>query len=399
MFSCIFPKFRFLFCIVFWLIHSVLHAQFLDEFDRDQVEPWFYFTGDGEVRMEFVPHDGFARIGIDAREDRHNVWWSIIKRNIAEEVDLAQLQQSGYELRVQARIRLSHAPRRINFMINTQRTTDFHEHLAEFDIADAQTWHTISYTTRGLDVMPGDSLYVQLGVTDWGGAQYEVDIDSYRADVVKLSETPPDVGEPLIYHAPVPPLTSFSQSLSASQCALIRQDFPEVNFSDWHWSGPDGTFPLLSVNGAQWLVVRWDVSHLTSPLVESLGVLELRLHSHASGGRYVDAYGEDLGIEFGKLRVIEILNADPRWKRDSVTYDSLTQGLPYEQVFNEQMTYDVDLATDERGYLRLTLSRPVMQRLLDGTTQGLLIRPLGAVSANFFPADVDAPKLYFHLKE
>lgn len=399
MLKSICPVFRFVSGIFLLALASVLNAQFLDEFDRGQIEPWFFFTGDGEVAMDFVPHDDFARIRIDAREDRHNVWWSIIKRNIAEEVDLSQLQQPGYELRVQARIRVSHAPRRVNFMINTQRTTDFHEHLAEYDIAETQTWHTLSYTTRDLDVRPGDSLFVQLGVTDWGGAQYEVDIDAYRADVVKLSEAEPDVGEPLTYHAPVPPLISFSESLSASHCALIRQDFPEVNFSNWRWNGPEGSHPLLSVNGSQWIVMRWDVSHLSSAQVDSLGVLQLRLHSHASGGGYVDTYGEDLGVEFGKLRVIEILNADPQWQSDSVTYASLTQGLPYEQVFNEQMTYDVDLAPDEQGYLRLTLSRPVMQRLLDGTTQGLLIRPLGAVSANFFSGDSDdSPKLYFNLK-
>ena len=170
-------------------------AQFVDTFDDGDVEGWDFFTGDGVATMDFVAHDGFARLSVDATDDRHNVWWAILKRPVSEFVDLERLADPGTELRVEARIRLSDAPRRVNIMINTNRTTDFHEHLAEFDVADTTDWHTISYTTTDLDARPGDTLYVQLGVTDWGLGTYHLDLDAYRAAVV---DTPAeaDLGEP-----------------------------------------------------------------------------------------------------------------------------------------------------------------------------------------------------------
>ena len=47
-----------------------------------------------------------------------------------------------------------------------------------------------------------------------------------------------------------------------------------------------------------------------------------------------------------------------------------------------------------------TISEPVLQRLLDGTTKGLAIRPLGAVVASFYSMEYKggkyAPVLHFN---
>ena len=47
----------------------------------------------------------------------------------------------------------------------------------------------------------------------------------------------------------------------------------------------------------------------------------------------------------------------------------------------------------------LTVSRPVLQRLIDGRTQGLALRPLGALTATFHASEstTPSPRLLFTL--
>lgn len=373
-------------------------AQFVDRFDGPKVEGWFTIAGDGDAVIEVEQRDGVLRMNLDATADRHNVWWTCIKRDISSFVDLRKLKNPKYELRVEAKVRPSHAPRRVNFMINTQRTTNFHEHLREYELADTTHWRTISMTTRDLDVVPGDSLFVQLCATDWGPGRYHVEVDEYRADVVRRDRAADDDGEPLVYHPPVPDLESFTHHIPVAHDSVIDAGFPQVNFNDWHITEHDGEARVLTVSSSQWIVLRWDYKPLLGMMVDGSGVLELTTASLAIGGDYISAFGQDLGEEFGKVRVIEILGGDPDWDQRTVTYESLLRGAPYEEVFNTQMVIDLELASRAGEKSLFTLPRPVVQRLLDGTTKGLLIRPLGALVGSVYASE-DAsgrgPKLHF----
>jgi hypothetical protein len=73
-------------------------------------------------------------------------------------MDLSVMQKPGHEFRIEARVRSSHAPRRINLQIQTQRTTDYDSNLMEFDIPDTSNWRTFSMTTHGFDASPGDTI-------------------------------------------------------------------------------------------------------------------------------------------------------------------------------------------------------------------------------------------------
>ncbi len=394
---------RVLFFFFILFIYNISQAQFLDEFKKDHIEDWFFFTGDGNAGMDFVQKDGYARILIDATKDEHNVWWAIIKRNISPELDLGKLQDPNFELRVEARVRLSDAPRRINFMINTQRTINFHEHLKEYDIADTSDWHIISMTTKNLDVIPGDTLYVQLGVTDWGLETYHVDIDYYRADIVDIDHIEPDKGEPLTYHPPVPDVNTFSHKLNVAHDALIHTDFPGVNFNDWHVNDHERKELLLTTGANQWTVLRWDFSEYKKADADGAALLELTTHSVLSGGDYTSLYGEDLGMEFGKVRIIEIIGGDTEWDQNRVTYTNFLNGSNLSDVINGQMIFDTELSGSMGSKNYITLSRPVIQRLIDGKTKGLLIKPLGGIIASFYPSenpDVHLrPKLYFNIRK
>ena len=394
---------KLLFFLLTLILPGISQAQFLDRFDRDDIEGWFFFTGDGDATMDFVQKKDCARILVDATRDKHNVWWAIIKRDISSYLDLQKLESPDFELRVEARVRVSDAPRRINFMINTQRTTNYHEHLLEYDIPDTTGWHTISMTTKNLDAAPGDTLYVQLGVTDWGLDKYHVDVDYYRADIVSVDRAEPDKGEPLPYHPPVPGTDTFSHQLAVKHAALINRDFPEVKFNDWHIKEQGRDVPILTVSAKQWAVLRWDFGNYAESQAAGLALLELTTQSILRGGDYIGAYGNDLGMEFGKVRVVEIIGGDPVWDQDEVTYSSLIQGKSLSDIFNSQMVFDAELAEEPGSKNYITISRPVLQRLMNGETKGLLIKPLGALIVSFYKSDNETgnlgPKLHFNIRK
>lgn len=378
------------------------YSQFIDHFDKDSIEGWFFFTGDGDATMDFVQRNAYARMIVDGRRDKYNVYWALIKRDVTKSLDLSKLNDPVYELRVEARVRVHNAPRRLNFMVNTQRTTDYHKDLMEFDIPDTVNWHVISMTTRDLDAIPGDTLYVQLAATDFGHEKYYIDIDYYKADIVNINTAGPDKGVQVPYHPPVPDVHTFSEHLTVDHDCMINLDFPDVNFHNWFAQEAGKSVRLLTVNANQWIILRWDFDRYKDNLVNGAGVFEITTHSVFKGGDYDRFYGNELGMEFGKIRIIEILGGDPVWNQTGVTYNSLLNGGGYNDVFNTQMVYDTEIVMEKGGKNYITISQPVLQRLINGTTKGLLIRPLGAVDATFYDSEnstESAPKLHFNLKK
>lgn len=385
------------------LFAGVCQAQFVDNFDKKELEGWFYFTGDGNAGMEFRQQpDGYATIYIDATRDPHNLWYAITKRNIAPYLDLKKLKSTGTELRVEARVRTHHAPRRVNFMVNTQRTTDFHHDLMEFELPDT-SWHMISMTTKNLDAVPGDSLFVQFNVTDFGWDRYQVDIDYFRADIINVKKAGPDKGIQIPYHPPIPALNTFLQQIAVHQDVLINSDYPDINLNDWEVREKDGIASVLTVSGNQWAILRWDLARYKGAKAAGAGLLELTTQAVAAGGNYGEVYGAQLGEEFPRLRVIEIFGGPAEWEQERVTYHNFMQGEAYAAVFNTQMIYDVEPDNRPGHKNFITISQPVMQRLLDGTTKGLLLRPLGAMNASIYASENQGgeagAKLYFNIEE
>lgn len=364
-----------------FLFTPLADADFADDFNHS-VAGWQTLTGDGEAQLTLIPMDGFARMQVDATKDHHNIYWTIIKRDVAPSLDMEKLKSPDYELRVEARVRASHAPRRVNFMINTQRTTDYHQHLREYDLDQTTDWQVISMTTRNLDAEPGDQVNVQLGVTDWGPGQYHLDVDYYRAEVVPVKNAKADLGEPLVYHPAIPALESFKHHLKVNQDVSINAAFPLVNFNNW----TSGNTRVFTVSAGQYPLLRWDLQNFRGQKAMGAAVLELTTESIQKGGNYVAALGEDFGIEFDKVRVFEILGGETNWQQNTVTFKSFTQGKDLQSTINGQMIFDTEVAP-ANGKTRVTIPRPVLQRLLDGTTHGLLLQPLGALEVSFYDSE------------
>lgn len=387
--------------LLFLFVSTISSAQFFDSFDKEKIEGWFFFTGDGAVTMDFIQRDGYASIFVNATKDKHNVYWALIKRDVTSYLDLSKLKDTSYQLRVEAKVRVHNAPRRLNFMVNTNRTTNFHIDLMEFDIPDTTNWHVISMTTKKFDAHPGDTVYVQLAATDFGIGMYYVDIDYYRVEIINVNEAGPDIGELVPYHPPIPGVNTFSNHLNVVHDCLINSDFPDVNFNDWHVKEREGDANVLTINANQWAVLRWDFDKYKNTKINGAGLLELTTQSVFLGGNYIQTYGEDFGMEFGKIRVIEILGGDPAWDQNKVTYNNFMTGNDYAGVFNEQMIYDFEVSDKPGNKNFITISKPVLQRLIDGKTKGLLLRPLGAIDASFYASEnqsmENSPKLHFNI--
>lgn len=379
--------------IILWW--HVAPAQFREDFNSP-VSPedkgWTFATGDGTVDMKFVQGQGFASVLIDATADKRNLWWALIRREI-KEIDVDLLSKPNYEIRSEARIRVSHAPRRVNLHFNHQRTTDFHSHLMEYDIPDSTEWHVISLTTKNFEVQPGDRINAQMALMDWGQRIFQVDIDYFKVDVVRSDTVGPDLGRQLPYHPPLEEPGSFSYHVPVQENAMLDTQYPDVNFK--HWTLVDSPETgMLHVGGSQLVILRWDLSELKDRKIARSGLLELPVHSVQRSSDYTK--------DFGMVRISEIIGGQPAWTQQDVTLDSFGGGKVMPELINEQMTLDYEILIDHNGSAFFTISYPVLQRLIDGLTLGLAIKPLGAVSATFFSSGVnqkETTKLHFDLEE
>ena len=382
-----------------WLCGSA-SAQFREDFngplklDPEGVKGWSFFAGEGKATMDFTQGDGFASISVDATKDRRGVWWALIKRKVSDVLDLSRLKDPGWALRVEARIRVSEAPRRVNLHFNTQKTVDFDTHLMEYDIADAGTWHTISMTTHGFDARPGDTVNAQMALMDWGLGKYRVDIDYFKVDVVNAAQAGPDLGDPVPYHPPVADPNSFARKMTAAEEGVIDLQNPDVNFKNWYVLEGGQRTDVLTVSGSQVVILRWDFSGLVGKNVSGSGLLEMTT-------KLVERTSDDLP-DFGQVRVVEIVGGDPHWTRTAVTANSLYQGRPPDLVLVPQMIIDWPVTEGDGGKTYFTISRPSLQRLIDGKTLGLALRPLGALNASLYSKRDQggkfAPRLLFNIK-
>ena len=375
------------------------NGQFIENFESTIPEAatttpkgWGYATGDGQATMEFIQSNGYASILVDASQDKQNIWWALIKIQVPG-LNIEQLIKPEYELRVEARIRTSHAPRRVNLHFNHQRTTDFHSHLMEYDIPDTWNWHTISMTTKDFEVQAGDRINAQLALMDWGNGVYRIDIDYFKVDVVNRENSGMDLGKPLSYHPPLEKPVTFKYHIPVIEDAIVDQDFPDMNFNNWRACDADNT-QLLATGGSQIILLRWDTEEYKGRKVSRSGLLELVTHSLERSPDYQK--------DFGMVRIAEIIGGDPLWEQKLVSYNQLRQWKPIQNVINTQMVIDSEVSQKNGSTTLFTLSRPVVQRLIDGETLGLAIKPLGAVHATFKSMEIKggqfAPKLHFDLE-
>jgi hypothetical protein len=377
---------------------SPIWAQFFDGFDNLKLDPdngWFFKAGDGTATMDFRQGgSGYASIFVDGTTDRRGIWWALIERKVSDNMDLALLQKPGHEFRIEARVRSSHAPRRINLQVLTQRTTDYESQLMEYDIPDTDKWYTFSMTTHNFDAKLGDTIFGHMALMDWGLEKYRLDVDYIKVDIVDTATVGPDKGEAVPYHPPIANPKGFSQKIPVVADSSIDIENTDVNSNDWYVQDATGKrINLLTVDGTHYLILRWDLRKFAGKKVAGHGLLELTTHSVQQKGERIK--------DFGIVRVVEILGGDPNWDQTTVTTDSFCHYQPLNRVLNTQMIIDWPITEGDGGRTYLTIGHPVLQRLIDGKALGIAIKPLGAINASFYSIEDENGKnsaqLYFNL--
>ncbi len=381
-----------LICTVFFSQTPTIKAQFLETFQGETSVEWISFTGSGEAVSSLERKDSWLQFKVDATDDTQNVWWAIVQTTLTDQLDLEPFAdpESDYGLRMEARVRVSHAPRRFNMQLRTDRYEGNYAGLMEFDIPDKDRWHTVSMTLEHLDIRPGDRITPHLAMMDWGPFIYTMEIDYVKVDVVNLSERSEDLGEQVVYPPPVPQPNEFENSMAATESGMVDRHYPDLNKRGW----VAGDTPVLTLDNTKIVLLRWDLSEIEGRNTDGYGMLELTPFS------FYQTTDTDR-IEFDKIRMVEILAGDPIWNRDSVTFNSFLQGEPLESVLNTQMIHDFVLPSKKDEPLYIHLPRPVMQRLIDGKTKGLAFYPLGSLQASFYlgqDAGGSGPRLYYNLE-
>lgn len=386
--------------LLFVVLSGTANAAFIDDFNSPQLaidsnasKGWAFFTGDGTATMTFDKGgEGYATMHVDGTTDRRGIWWALIKRDVSEGLNTKLLDRPGYAIRIEARVRLHTAPRRINLSLNTPHTSDFHKDLTEFDFDDTE-WHTISFTDPDLHVKPGEPVYAQLAMMDWGLEKYAVDIDYFKVDVVNVKRAGPDLGVLVPYHPPVADPKSFHESVSVVHDATIDLANPDVNLNNWYVREGSENKRIVTINGTQYVILRFDLSAFKGKHIADHGLLEVTTQS-------VQRTADEIK-DFGQLRVVEILGGDPSWDQKTVTVASLCKGQPITRVLNTQMIIDWPIAEGDGAKTYFTISKPVLQRLIDGKTLGIAIKPLGSINASIYSMEQDggasAARLLFNL--
>ncbi|MFW5657544.1 MAG: hypothetical protein ACOCXS_01785 [Bacteroidota bacterium] len=381
--------------LLFFCMLQGVKAQFIDHFNKQALDQaWTTYTGDGYATSTFVQGPEHAAFHVDATHDSLNIWWAIIRRPV-EKIDLNKLIKPENELRVEARIKVSHAPRRVNLHFNHQRTTDFHGNLKEFYIPDTSDWHVISMTTEAFDVQKGDNIYVQLAMMDWGLEKYEVLIDYIKVEVVKNEMVEKDLGLPLAYHPEIPKPGELNEHVPVIQDVTIDKRFTGYNFNGWQDAFSSSGDYINPVGHGQILIMRADLTSYKNKQANGLGLLEMHVYHLERSPDYIK--------DFGMVRLVEIIGGPCEWDQEHVTYYTFTANRDKEIIFNGQMIIDVDLTETNNKTVYFAIPEPVIQRLIDGQTRGLALFPLGAVHASFYDSESEnikvRPILHFNLKK
>jgi hypothetical protein len=389
----------FLICLAAFLFLGQASAQFIDDFnspsvqtDPDGTKGWMFLAGDGTATMNFRQGgDGYASIFVDGTTDKRGIWWALVERKVSDKMDLSLMQKPGHEFRIEARIRVSHAPRRVNLQVATQRSTDDDANLMEYDIPDTTSWHVISMTTHNFDAKPGDTVIGHMALMDWGLEKYRVDVDYIKVDIVDATTAGPDKGDPIPYHPPIANPATFAKVVPVAQDSMIDLRNSDVNENDWSVQDrAKGKINLLTVDETHHVILRWDLSAFVGKKVAGQGLLELTTYSAQSKSEHVK--------DFGLVRVVEILGGDPKWEQQTVTTDSFCQYEPLDRVLNTQMIIDWPVSPGDGAKTYLTISRPVLQRMIDGKTHGIAIKALGAINASFYPMEAEAGRYSARLR-
>lgn len=390
--------FRIVFIAIFLFSFSLAQAQYVADFNdpttgfsENNIPGWRTITGDGEVIFKQRFDGQSVILQIDPDKDKRNIWYAFLHQDISSFIDKNKALLSKYGLRMEARVKTSHAPRRINMYLSSLNSGGY---LREFDIPVANEWHTISMVTQNATFSPDLPLMAQISLMDWGiSSLYTLSIDYIKVDVIEIGHHLSQYGNPLEYRPPLKESSFYEEELIVSDDATIDASFPDENLS--HWSVIDNmdTIPLLQVDQTKKTLLKWDFSRYRGKKIDGAGQLEIYTFSLSKNSNSPK--------DFGEIRFCEILHQPLPWSNEKITFGSFLNGMNLNEVINSQTIIDSKINPIKGSKTVVTISQPVLQRLFDGKSFGIALGPLGLITTYFFDRSSKsyAARLRFNISE
>jgi len=369
---------------------GTLQAQYLEEFSyapnqfaKNNIEGWRTVTGDGDVEFMQKFDGNSVTLSLDPRNDERNIWYAFLHRDISSYLDVEKLKTGKFELRIETRLKASHAPRRVNMYISR---LDQGGYLREFDIPESNNWYTISMTTEEFVYDSQRPLMAQISLMDWGLSDvYKLTIDYIKVDIVEKENDLPQYGLPLIYRPQIPPVDYYTNSLNANFSSTVDKLYPNLDLSTL--TGGEENDQLILVDNTKLALLSWDFDQYKDVKIEEAGLLELTTFS--------GVILKDNPKDFGEIRVCEVFGGNAINDKE-ISYNALKEN-GFEINAQTTIDYKIDQARD--GKTLLTISKPVLDRLVSGKTKALAILPLGLINAAFFGSNSqNPPRLLFKVK-
>lgn len=232
----------------------------------------------------------------------------------------------------------------------------------------------------------------QISLMDWGiSSIYTLEVDYIKVDLVNKNQAHPAFGLPLIYRPPIEASDAFDKVYVATKNVSLDSLWPDLNMNSL-LNAEDST-KLLHLNTSGFTLLAWDFSSLSAHEIATVGSGQLEIYTHQI------SLLADSPKDFGELRICEIYGDMQDWDADSFCYNQFVGDNKLENKINTQTIIDTKMQAKKGAKTVVTISKPVMDRLLSGKTKGLAIMPLGYISASFYTNDFPdkAPVLRLHL--
>jgi len=359
-------------------------------FEPNNLPGWTTMKGDGDVIFRQKYEDGSAVLNVDARKDKRNIWYAFMHQDVADVIDIRKLSLPDYELRMEARVKPSHGPRRVNMYLSTRGEGGY---LREFDLEEANEWHTISMVTSGYNFDPEKPLMAQVSLMDWGVSDiFELHVDYIQVDLININDEQVQHGLPLEYRPKLEKASTYKEEVTA-RSKLIDRAFADEILKPWMVIEDNQPVSAIQVDQSKIILLHWNLEDFQGKIVNGAGQLEL--------STLAVFRRQNSPKDFGMVRFSEIRNTNTQWQNAELTYNYFIANQKLSERIVSQCIIDTEVDSVKGGKTIVTISQPVMQRLIDGKSEGIAIMPLGLISAAFYDETnaALAPVLRFNIKE
>ncbi len=157
------------------------------------------------------------RLRIDARCDERNIWYAFMQTRVSDFLYLKRLKKPSQGVRIEAKVRRSHALRCVILYLPVLGKIGYHDNLMKFDLSEADRWYIISMTLSNLPYETGDTILGQVSMMDWGNTDiYTLDVDYDKVKVVDWDQVAHNQGNAVRYRPPLADPATFSQQLQVN---------------------------------------------------------------------------------------------------------------------------------------------------------------------------------------